>query len=284
MSVPASQDPRKVKMRRCFYLSLLLFCIFLPAEVPNGRFISLSPSVTEIIFALGAQDQLAGVSTPADYPPEASKKEIVASYDGILYEKVAALKPSDCLTITGMQSRDSLQVLKRLGIKVTEYHVSNLNELYACILDIGKKSAKEQQAAAIVKRIRERIENISFEFPPEKQKAVFLVGLDPMVAVGEGSYLNDVCKAAGFKNVLENVPPSYSVISYDTIVEYNPDWIVLPKGEIKEETKEDFVLKIKMLNKNISIGEVSADLVMRPGPRVADGIAKLSDLRKKDKK
>jgi iron complex transport system substrate-binding protein len=271
-------------MRRCYYLALLLICLLCFADPPKNRFISLSPSITEIFFAIGAENSLVGVSAPADYPVEASKKEIVASYDGILYEKIAASKVTDCLTVAGMQSSDSLQVLKRLGINVTEYNVSTLNELYDCVIDIGKKCARENEAEAVAKKIRERIEIISPTLPAKKEKAVFLVGLDPIVAVGKGSYLNDVCKAAGFRNVLEDVPPSYSVISYDTIIEYNPDWIVLPKGEIKEETKEDFIRKIKMLNKKILVGEVPADFVMRPGPRVADGISKLAELRKRDKK
>jgi ABC-type Fe3+-hydroxamate transport system substrate-binding protein len=266
-------------MRRCFYLSLLFLTLFMSAGQPRGRFISLSPSVTEIFFAIGAGDTLVGVASPANYPAEASRIETVASYEGILYEKIASLSPSGCFTVKGMQSGDSLQVLRRLNINVTEYPVSTLNELYECILDIGTKSGRQEEAARIVEGIKERIKGISASLPAQNKKALFLAGLDPIVAVGKGSYLNDLFRASRFKNVLEDVPPSYSVISYDTIVSLNPDWIILPEGEINGETKEDFVKKLALLKKEIKTGEVPADLVMRPGPRVAEGVSILAALR-----
>lgn len=270
----------KVKMRRCFCFLTLMICL---TAWPQGResgFISLSPSITEIMFAVGAGDLIAGVSAPADYPPEASGKTVVASYDGILFEKISALRPEGCLTVSGMQSRDSLDVIRRLGIGVAEYPVGTIDELYACIIDVGKKCGREKESAALVSRLKNEIRNVCKRLPSSTEKALFLVGLDPAVAVGKGSYLNDLCRAAGFRNVLEEVPPSYSVVSFDTIASRAPDWIIVPEGEIKKETVEAFVRKVRMFNKDVKIGEVPADLVMRPGPRVAEGVASLAALRK----
>ena len=278
------KTPRKVKMRRCFCFIILIACLAVFAERPGGRFISLSPSITEIMFAIGAGDSLAGVTAPADHPPEASTKEIVASYDGILFEKIAAMRPRECLTVSGMQSGESLGVIRRLGISVTEYPVSTLDELIACIVDVGKKCGREAEAGKLAERIRKSVEKISKEIPFKKERAIFLVGLDPAVAAGKGSYLNDLCRAAGFVNVLEQVPPSYSVISFDTIAGLDPDWIILPEGEIGKESREEFVGKIRAVNKKIMIGEISADLIMRPGPRVVEGVEKLAELRKGKKK
>ena len=271
-------------MRRCFCLIILIASFAILAERPGGRFISLSPSITEIMFAIGAGDSLAGVTAPADHPPEASTKEIVASYDGILFEKIAAMRPRECLTVSGMQSGESLGVIRRLGISVTEYPVSTLDELIACIVDVGKKCGREAEAGKLAERIRKSVEKISKEIPFKKERAIFLVGLDPAVAAGKGSYLNDLCRAAGFVNVLEQVPPSYSVISFDTIAGLDPDWIILPEGEIGKESREEFVGKIRAVNKKIMIGEISADLIMRPGPRVVEGVEKLAELRKGKKK
>lgn len=271
-------------MRRCFCLILLVACSAVLAEKPAGRFISLSPSITEIMFAIGAGDLLVGVTSPADHPVEASKKEIIASYDGILFEKIAAMRPQECLTVVGMQSGESLDVLRRLRIRVTEYPVSTLDELIACINDIGRKCGREEEAGKLTAGIRSSVDKISKELPLKKERAVFLVGLDPAVATGKGSYLNDLCRAAGFVNVLEDVPPSYSVISLDTIAGLDPDWIILPEGEIGKESREEFVGRIKAINKNIRIGEINADLIMRPGPRVVEGMEKLAKLRKEKKK
>lgn len=271
-------------MRRCFCLIFLVACFAVHAERPGGRFISLSPSITEIMFAIGAGDSLSGVTTPADYPGEAKKKEIVASYDGILFEKIAAMRPQECLTVEGMQSGESLDVLKRLGIRVTQYPVSTLDELIACILDVGRKCERDEEARKLAARIKDTVDKMSKELPLKKERAVFLVGLDPAVAAGKGSYLNDLCRAAGFLNVLEKVPPSYSVISFDTIAGLDPDWVILPEGEIGKESREEFVGRIRAIKKNIRIGEINADLIMRPGPRVVEGMEKLAELRKEKNK
>jgi len=258
----------------------VLFWVTISPLGREPKFVSLSPSITEILFAIGAGDLVAGVSAPADHPPEASRKEVVASYDGVLFEKIAAMKPDGCLTVSGMQGRDSLEVLRRLGIEVTEYPVATMEDLYACILDVGRKCRKVSRSEALVGEMKKKIALAAADIPSTKERALFLVGLDPVVAVGKGSYLNDLCKAAGFTNVLEDIPPSYSVVSFDMIAALQPDRIIMPEGEITKDVMDEFERKVKMFNKKAKFGEVPADLVMRPGPRVAEGVEKLAALRK----
>ena len=136
------------------------------------------------------------------------------------------------------------------------------------------------ESEALVGGMKKKIALAGANIPFTKERAMFLVGLDPAVAVGKGSYLNDLCKAAGFINVLEDTPPSYSVVSFDTIAALRPDWIIVPEGEITEGVMEEFERKVKMFNRDVKFGEVPADLVMRPGPRVAEGVEKLAALRK----
>lgn len=261
-------------MRR-FFVSLifLLISILVISQNTQKRFVSLSPSITEIFFEIGAEDFLIGVIFPNDYPEEASKKEVVASYGFVNYEKIFSLKPSECLTIEGMQSPEELKILRKLNITVVEYRVENIEDLCAIIRDIGIKTQKENTAEEKILKIKKELKEISRDIV--KTKGMLLVGLDPIVVAGKGSFLNDVLKKCGVENVFENNGPAYFTPSFEMIIEKKPQLFIFPKGEISENNIKDFAEKMKKFVSPLKIIEVDADLIMRPSLRLLEGMKQL---------
>jgi ABC-type Fe3+-hydroxamate transport system substrate-binding protein len=245
------------------------------------KFISLSPSITEIFFEIGAQDSLVGVIFPNNYPKEASKKEVVASYGVVDYERIFALKPDECLTIEGMQSNEELKRIRKLNIAVVEYKMENIDDLCAVIKDIGIKTQKEKSAEEKLLKLEKELEEISKDIV--KTKGILVVGLDPTVVVGKGSFLNDVLKKCGVENVFENNSPSYFSPSFEMMIEKKPELLIFPKGEINENKIEELAEKMKKFVPPLKIIQIDADLIMRPSLRILEGMKQLKLQTKKDK-
>ena len=268
-------------MRRFFICILFLVSMAVRAGGSHGRFVSLSPSITEIFYAIGAEDTLAGIVAPADYPPEASQKEVVAGYDNVRYERIFALGVTDCFTTEGMQNRQTLKRLEELKINVVEYKMGSLEDMFASIIDIGSRSGRKEAAEKLVSRLRNELDAATKDNPREKRKAVFVVGADPLIVAGKGTFLNDVLDKAGLVNAFAERSPSYFTASPEMIVEAEPEFLVLPGGEIGPKDKESLLTQLKPFIKDLKVLEVNAGLVTRPSPRVVQGIMKLLQEMKK---
>lgn len=260
-------------MRRFF-----VFCFLIITSISlfpcEHRFCSLSPSITEIFYEISAEDCLFGVLAPNDYPKEASQKEVIGSYHFINYEKIFALKIDECLTLEGMQSSEEIRNLERMNIKVTIYKVESLNDIVDMLLDIGKKTGKEKIAQEKATIFYQKVEEISAR-TKVLRKGVFLVGVDPIVVVGKGSYLNDVMERVGIENAFKDTSPSYFSPPIEKIIEKKVDVIIVLKGEIGSNSTSIFKEKLKIFNKNLKIVEVEPDTILRPTLRLYEGIKEI---------
>ena len=266
----------KVRMRRFFVFFLLLLALAAKAGNAQRKFVSLSPSITEIFFAIGAEDSLVGVVAPADYPPKASEKEVVAGYDYVRYERMFALGADECLTTEGMQDRETLKRIGELKIKVVEYRMGGLEDMFASIIDIGARTGREEAAERLVARLRSELDTTIRGNPQEKRRAVFVAGVDPLIVAGKGTFLNDVLDKAGLVNAFKERSPSYFAASPELIVEAKPEFLVLPGGEISAEDRESLLSRLKPFIGGVRVLEVDADLIARPSPRVVEGVKELA--------
>lgn len=269
-------------MRRFFILLFLIisYVSLFSQSQSNNKFISLSPSITEIFFAIGAEESLTGVISPNNYPKEASKIEVVASYGFINYERIFTLKPKECLTIEGMQSTEELSRLRNLKISVTEYKIESIEDLYKVILDIGERTGKRETALNCIEKIKKVVDKNDENIP--EQKGLFVVGLDPLIVTGKGSFLNDVLKKCGIRNVFEDQSPSYFTPTFEKIIEKKPEIVLIPAGEINSNSKDNFIKNLKKFVSSIKVIEVEADLIMRPSVRISEGIEKIREKRRKN--
>ncbi|MGC8724372.1 MAG: ABC transporter substrate-binding protein [Acidobacteriota bacterium] len=247
----------------------------------HGRWVSLSPSMTEVLFAVGAGPEVAGVCAPASYPPEARVLPTVASWDRVDVEAILALHPRACFTVEGMQSPEVLATLRRLGVPVFVYPMRNLEDLWRCMTDVGERTGHGREAGDLVSALQARVRAASPAGGEARLSAVVVVGLDPLVAAGHGSFLDGVLRAAGYANALGAVAESYPALSVERVAEAEPEVLIMPQGEIPAGLGKAFAARLRKLEgKPVREVWVPADLLVRPGPRTVEAIEALAAARR----
>lgn len=252
------------------------------AEAPReARWVSLAPSATEVLFAVGAGPEVAGVCAPADWPPEASGLPAVASWERVDVEAVAALRPRACFTVEGMTAPEALETLRRLGIAVHVFPARSLEDIPAMLEAVGRLTGREGEGTEAARRFREEAARLTTGLPAEKVPAAVVVGLDPLVAAGGGTFLDGLLGAAGFRNVFSPSGEAYPVVSLEDLVRRGPSLLVLPEGEVPAERAEDLRKALSgLLGREVRAVGIPADLLVRPGPRSLSALARLVRARR----
>ena len=246
-----------------------------------SRWISLSPSMTEILFAVGAGPEVAGVCAPATFPPQAATLPTVAAWERLDVERVLALTPSACFTLEGMLSPQSLDSLRRLGVEVDTFSIRSLEDLWACMESVGRRTGHERQAREVVTGLKDRVAKAGADLSGPLRRTLVVVGLDPLVAAGPGSFISAVLRAAGYGNALRGVGDAYPVLSMEAAAAAGPEVILFPEGEISAQTCARFVADLSRLTaKPLQSIAIPADLLVRPGPRTADAVEMLAAARR----
>ena len=250
-------------------------------KVPQ-RIISLAPSHTEILFALGLSDRVIGVTRYCNYPEEAKEKEKVGGFADPDLEKIIALKP-DLILASGTLQNSLVTELEERGQTVFWLYPHTVKDILESFERIGEITGKVDAAKQLKKGIEERIqvvqENVK-DIPEREKVTVFRVmGLDPLGTIGGDAFQTDVYRLAGGRNVFGNTKKDYFQFDLQTLVTLEPDIIVIC-GEDEEEAKA----RIKSQEswgdltavKADRIVVISCDLICRPSPRIAQTIELLA--------
>ncbi|MEW5764383.1 MAG: ABC transporter substrate-binding protein [Acidobacteriota bacterium] len=264
-------------------LALLLACA--PGGgTPAGstRWVSLAPSMTEILFAIGAGQQVAGVCEPADRPPEAASLPRVASWERLDVEAVVALRPSACFTVTGMQTPSALASLERFGIPVYAYQMESLEDVFSAVESVGRRTGRAGDGRRLAEAYRARVRAAGRRLPPgPPERALAVVGLNPLVVAGGPSFLTGVLKAAGFENALGGRGEGYPVVSLEDAAAAAPDAVVFPEGEMSPEAVRRFLERLQEASGRTARAiPVPADLLVRPGPGSVEAVERLARQRR----
>lgn len=254
-------------------------------EKEPQRIISLAPSVTEIIYAIGAESKLVGVDSYSNYPQaliNSIKAGIIQQVGGIVdpsLEKIASLKPD--LIITGLQMQNKLiSTLEAKGFKVIGLGANSISDVYNGIIIVGKALNKINEAESLVKSMKLRINLIKqkIENVP-KVKVYYEVWYDPLISVAKGSFIHEVIEAAGGENIFKDAKNPYPVVSVEAIIELNPDVIVLGTHSPNyphpaNRTGWSVISAVK--NKRVYF--IDPDIINRSGPRVVDAVEMLAKM------
>jgi len=245
-----------------------------------GRIISLAPSITEMLFAVGAGDRVVGVTDFCDYPDEAKKKERVGGFVNPNIEKILSLHPDIVFATKDGNDPRIVKRIKSAGIPVYVTNPRDLEGILKDIIQISRILRVEDRGNAIVDDIKRRLAKIKGDLKhlPGK-RVIFLYGLNPIIASGKGTFAHDLIQLAGGVNALGDVDISYPRIGPEEIIARNPDVIILStmSGESEGEIKK----LEEMVGKKIY--RISGDLVNRPGPRIIDGIETLYGIIRESK-
>lgn len=280
-------------MKRRIALTFLIYALLLAgginvraAETPE-RIVSLSPNLTHIIYALGALDNVVGVTIFSDFPPETSNLPKVGGWVNPNYEAIVALKP-DLVVLMKDQNTIFGQKIRNLGLKTL---VTDSNNSVEDILDtitlMGKLLGKETEAKKLTASMQSSLDEIKERSEGLPKKSLLLVvGRNPgtmedIYVIGRDNYINELIELAGGENVVQNKRLSIK-ISKEAILTYDPDVIIEINHEQVDKEKEILetwsTLKESRAVKNGQVYILPSTVLLHPSQTIVEGTRVLADI------
>jgi iron complex transport system substrate-binding protein len=254
---------------------------------PARKVISLAPSNTEILFAIGAGSQVMGRDLFSDYP-EAAKavQDIGGSMGQYNTEAIVALQP-DLILAGGINTPELVASLEKVGLTV--YFLPNpetLEQMYANLVTVGQLTGRETDAAALVDSLKARVAAVDAKIAPLSNTPTVYYELDATnpampYTYGPGSFGDLLIKRAGGINTGAQLQGQWAAISLEQLVAANPSIVILGDAAYGE-TPEKFAARAGLQGleavKNNRIYTFDDNLLSRPGPRLVDGLEALAKI------
>ena len=277
---------------RVLFLLLSCFCITVLTvgcredaadllESPS-RVVTLAPNLTEIVFAAGGGDRLVGVTTADDFPPEVNRIARVGAFP-LNHEAVVGRNPDLVLATSHVHSEEDVEPLRQMGIPVRFLAFSTVDDIFSAIREVGGLIGSAQTADSVAGELADRWFTIGQSVPDESVRPTLLlvIGYDVLYSFGSESYTEAMIEAAGAASITADLQGQSSVLSDEFVLSSAPEIIVV--------TSDSAVSADQILAYHPSWDAVPAvasgriytidpDLVLRPGPRVVDGTARLAEI------
>jgi len=240
------------------------------------RIISLAPSITEMLFALGLNAEIVGVTEFCDFPPEALNKPKVG-YAQPNLETIVALQPDLILAPKSFLRADILGKLEQLKIPTFMLEPTAVEDILSHIQLLGRMVGKTPEANKETARIRKRIADLSSRLEGLSRPTIlYVINSEPFITVGPGSYIHHLIELAGGTNAAENANSPYPRLSMEEVLKQDPEYILFPVGKFEgiPQAEQDKWKRWTMISavKQGQLFQIQADLLNRPGPRVIEGL------------
>ncbi len=273
-------------VRRSFQLLLAAAALAgrFAVAAPLQRIVSTAPSITEMLYALGLGNEVAGVTNYCRYPPEARLKPKIGDYTSPNIEAIAALKPD--LVIIQTNPVRLAERLQALHLKTLEINQDDLPALYNSFRVVGAATGTEATARRLVEDTQSKLDQVrrrAASLP--RVRVMFVIGrtpnrLDGLVVVGKASYLNEIMQTAGGENVFRDAPSQYPSVSLEEVLARNPE-VIVDMGDMSDTVNVTAKHQRQVVNlwqrmgtiaavKQHRIFAVASDIFVVPGPRVVD--------------
>ena len=248
------------------------------AKTPK-RVVSLAPSITEILFAIGAGDSVVGVTEFCDYPPEAMTRTVVGDSRPNL-EGVLALEPDLVLAMEVIRD-DVLKTLQQLKIPLFILEAKSLEHVYSHIQTLGRMLGRVPEANTLAHNMRQEIQGIAEQTRSlPKPRVLYVVYPQPFITVGEGSFIHQLLELAGGDNVAKDAGNAYPRLSMEVVLQKDPEIILFPTMEGKNTPETDLAQWKRWTTmsavKHERLHLVPWGLISRPGPRLVQGLESLA--------
>ncbi len=278
--------------------SPLLLIIFLSASAHAGivrdmlgrevslngspkRIVSLAPSLTEIVYAVRAQDLLVGVTTLCDYPREALEKPKIGGIVNPSLEKILTLRPDLVLATTEGNRDETVQQLAALGIPTYVVSPKSFSGVQESITRIGELAGREEAARRVVTSLRERRDRVTEAARGRSRPNVlYLVWAEPVIVPGRDTLITDLIRIAGGTSISADEPVQWPRLSLEQVVTKAPEVIIAATtmaAHVEEALhrwrEQKLVLPAFRTGR---VHTIDGDLLHRPGPRIVDGLEALA--------
>ncbi|TKB68455.1 MAG: cobalamin-binding protein [Nitrospira sp.] len=247
---------------------------------PPTRIVSLAPSITEMLFAMEAGDQLVGVTDFCDYPPEALKKPKVG-YSNPNMETLVALQPDLVVAPNDFLKPDVVAKLDQLKIPVFILADKNVEGIFVHIQTLGRIVGRSSKADTVAMQLRQQIAVIQQRIHGRVPvRTLYVLNSQPLITVGPGSFIDQLIGMAGGINVAAKTATPYPRLSMEAVLQEDPEALVFPVGKaegISESEQQAWRQWSTMTAvKKDRLHQISADWLNRPGPRIAKGLESLA--------
>jgi len=254
------------------------------------RIISLAPNITEILFELGVDDRLVGVSSFCDYPEAAKQKSKIGGLSNPSLEAVVSLKP-DMVFLTHDGNPQAFEErLRSMKIRTVVIQARKISDLPRGIRQVGAVVGATEKAEFLAVNIEKRI-NVFVERqrispglakPAKKQKVLFIIWPDPLIVAGPGTTTDEALTLLGLDNIAARTSTAYPKYSIEEILRQAPDLIFIGKGNGMDKVADGLLKRLKAVPavKNGRVFYVS-DYLYRLGPRTMNGVDELAAHLKK---
>jgi iron complex transport system substrate-binding protein len=247
---------------------------------PPARIVSLAPSITEMLFALGLDEQVVGVTEFCDYPAAAKSKTTVG-YSNPNVEALVALQPDLVLAPKDFLRPDLQTMLEQLKIPLFVLEAHTVEDIPLQIHTLGKLFERGPAANEVTQAMRQRIADIRHKTEALPRKRVlYVLNSHPLITVGPGSFIHQMIGLAGGINIASQASVAYPRLSMETVLKEDPEVLIFPSGDVETVPRSeqqqwrrwDSLSAVKQHR----FHEVSSNLLNRPGPRIVDGLEQLA--------
>jgi iron complex transport system substrate-binding protein len=245
------------------------------------RIISLAPNLTEILFALGLGDRVAGVTSYCDYPEEARAKEKIGDTRTPNLEKIISLKPDLVVVSTSSQLENLTRRLDQLAVPVYVTNPRTVREVAASIRNLGEVTGTSERGARLAAEMETRISAVEQRVAGlPRPRVLYVLQTGPLITAGRNTFINDLVNIAGGKSISGDEAADYPQFSRETAIARAPEIIVAPRSHgaelVKESDLRRDLAETPAIRSN-RIVWVTPDLVDRPGPRIVEGLGQLAE-------
>ncbi|MBX7241086.1 MAG: helical backbone metal receptor [Bacteroidia bacterium] len=244
--------------------------------------VSLAPSVTEMIFAIGGEKKLIARSQACNYPEKANALPVITTFPALDVEKLKSLNPDIVITTNEIFSPDAIALLEKQNIKVYQQSYSNMKDIYRCMKETGKLldcEANAIKAADSLENIEKKVWSMTQNLA--KYRTMILVSDEPLKVIGGTGYLNELIVKSGGTNIFKDKNDPYPTTTVEEIMSLQPEYIIIPTNDTEAYTK--LIMKYPPLYNTVAdmqkhIFITDPDVYYRPGPRTTMALLDLTHI------
>jgi len=249
---------------------------------PPTRIVSLAPSITEILFAIGLDEEIIGVTDFCNYPPAALTKPKVA-YSQPNIEALVALEPQLVLAPPSFLRADLLAKLEQLKIPTFILESKTVEGIFGHIQLLGRMLGRSPEANAFAAAMRKQVANVTSKVEGRRRPTLlYVLNSEPLITVGPGSFIHHLIEQAGGRNAAERANAPYPRLTMEEVLTQNPEILLFPIGEYEgiPQAEQDRWKRWDTLRavQEGKLFQIQSDLLNRPGPRVIEGLRHLVKL------
>lgn len=245
-------------------------------SVPDApaRLVSVAPSVTEILFALGVGSRVVGVSSADDYPPDGVRGK--ARVGGVVLdiERIVQLRPDLVLGVPSLQ-RSQLERLIASGLPVVAVEATTLPEVYAQIEFLGRIMGTDASARQLVFSLRSREGTVGRVVGRRVPRRTYVeIWPEPLIAAAGATFIDDLLVRAGGRNIFARLR-GFPQVSAEAVIRANPEVVILTHPHGRSVSMRPGWQGIAAV-RNSRVAQVDGSLLSRPGPRAVAGVELLA--------